>query len=770
MNTLIALITFLMATKCLSEENPVDTSEITTGVPASLDYDNLENVTQQTNYSNLFNVTDYDYPGADTTDIPENNTVITTTESPISPEPEDRRSVITDFCLCDLLDGSCDINCCCDEDCSAEDLQVFSKCIERPQPVLDSRYCYQQHLLFSNNTEYKVDHVDDGLLCILVDNLPQRTFYSYVEKAETLEEYEELRLEPHFTWQWHEEFKEAKFTESPYHAGSPIWVLRENRSIQAMGISSPLVRNVCEAFAPLEYLYDVSTECVQLVYNLEEQCSRNTQLNSRFYTDLLVVADPHNLYKPEVTSTESSKTTESSTLPTEMKSSSIEPSKAAANTTLAPSSNSTEESTPVPVSEKNSTFNPKEEENINANETDSQPSANKLEISHTIKNISSSLKDQILGKYNSQNPINPNQVITVNSMLCFQSESMKEINCQNMTIPQPLFVNGECQNVVSSVEYKIFHNGTKGIKHIQALVYLRNVSQETEMPFVAVKQKFKVHYIWASETLEDIFYRSGRPGYVVGKPLLMGKRVVNVTDVDEDGKEAILLSRNPQDWLTILSAGTGSTCQRRTNVLFRQDMRSGCIIHASPKELRNNCEELQKKILLLLHGNLNENFSELRVAMYGDASVENTGDWIPILRPEEPRAKASSPGTTGECLGLILSLHMEIAYAMSGALSNPQAKVVSVVFHYGQPKDVESLCTGITCQSSDSKLALEIISSVSFIDTSKPPLAHYASPPTVDIKLPYDFFYPFLPSRASSHRSVYHIVLSFLITFVVVFR
>ena len=31
----------------------------------------------------------------------------------------------TFFCTCDLTKNSCDINCCCDQDCSADDKKVF---------------------------------------------------------------------------------------------------------------------------------------------------------------------------------------------------------------------------------------------------------------------------------------------------------------------------------------------------------------------------------------------------------------------------------------------------------------------------------------------------------------------------------------------------------------------------------------------------------------------------------------------------------------------
>ena len=32
----------------------------------------------------------------------------------------------TNFCTCDLTESSCDINCCCDEECNKEDVKAFS--------------------------------------------------------------------------------------------------------------------------------------------------------------------------------------------------------------------------------------------------------------------------------------------------------------------------------------------------------------------------------------------------------------------------------------------------------------------------------------------------------------------------------------------------------------------------------------------------------------------------------------------------------------------
>lgn len=37
-------------------------------------------------------------------------------------------SVVAALCVCDLSPALCDVNCCCDPDCSSVDFSVFSAC------------------------------------------------------------------------------------------------------------------------------------------------------------------------------------------------------------------------------------------------------------------------------------------------------------------------------------------------------------------------------------------------------------------------------------------------------------------------------------------------------------------------------------------------------------------------------------------------------------------------------------------------------------------
>jgi hypothetical protein len=74
-------------------------------------------------------------------------------------------------CECDLNAGMCDYNCCCDDDCSAQDLARFESsafgCIHGENKP-DFQQCYNAEAV---NERYSMETtVEDGLLCVFADN------------------------------------------------------------------------------------------------------------------------------------------------------------------------------------------------------------------------------------------------------------------------------------------------------------------------------------------------------------------------------------------------------------------------------------------------------------------------------------------------------------------------------------------------------------------------------------------------------------------------
>ncbi|XP_047285492.1 tectonic-1 isoform X5 [Homo sapiens] len=102
--------------------------------------------------------------------------------TPRAPGPSSgpRPTPVTDvavLCVCDLSPAQCDINCCCDPDCSSVDFSVFSAC-SVPVVTGDSQFCSQKAVIYSLNFTANppqrvfelVDQINPSIFCIHITN------------------------------------------------------------------------------------------------------------------------------------------------------------------------------------------------------------------------------------------------------------------------------------------------------------------------------------------------------------------------------------------------------------------------------------------------------------------------------------------------------------------------------------------------------------------------------------------------------------------------
>ncbi|OLP97166.1 Tectonic-1 [Symbiodinium microadriaticum] len=77
-------------------------------------------------------------------------------------------------CTCDLTEGQCDVNCCCDPDCSGlSGLTGSFSCLPEGPVNANAQYCYSKSWLHSVNPRVDLWVIADdlrGLLCVSVDN------------------------------------------------------------------------------------------------------------------------------------------------------------------------------------------------------------------------------------------------------------------------------------------------------------------------------------------------------------------------------------------------------------------------------------------------------------------------------------------------------------------------------------------------------------------------------------------------------------------------
>uniref|UniRef100_A0A8D2DVP7 Tectonic family member 3 n=1 Tax=Sciurus vulgaris TaxID=55149 RepID=A0A8D2DVP7_SCIVU len=196
--------------------------------------------------------------------------------------------------------------------------------------------------------------------------------------------------------------------------------------------------------------------------------------------------------------------------------------------------------------------------------------------------------------------------------------------------------------------------------------------------------------------------RSGNPGYIVGKPLLV-------------------LSGDTSHSMTLLqSQGYGTCSVKRHEVQFGVNAISGCKFRL----MEADCSHLQQEIYQTLHGKPTPE----HVAIFGNADPAQKGGWTRILNSS---CNVLTMNCTSCCF-IPVSLEIQVLWAYVGLQSNPQAQVSGTRFLYQ--------CKTIPDYQQVTEVHLTTL--VNFVDITQKPEPPRGQP-KIDWKLPFDFFFPF---------------------------
>lgn len=207
----------------------------------------LEPTSQSTKAPNSENVTNSTIAPENPTTSSDISTESTTTEVATTqiPTPDELDATQMDnemFCSCDLTAGQCDINCCCDPDCSSEDRRLFDSCWKPPVSEFERYYCSADSdrygLAWNNTAEYRTEwNPHSGLFCIVTDNVPKRRMFE--DKPPTTEEELFKDILPKFANRWNDRHVARsgidQWIYQPfYKEGSPIFSLHINGTISIL--------------------------------------------------------------------------------------------------------------------------------------------------------------------------------------------------------------------------------------------------------------------------------------------------------------------------------------------------------------------------------------------------------------------------------------------------------------------------------------------------------------------------------------------------------
>ncbi|XP_006894727.1 PREDICTED: tectonic-1 isoform X1 [Elephantulus edwardii] len=280
---------------------------------------------------------------------------------------------------------------------------------------------------------------------------------------------------------------------------------------------------------------------------------------------------------------------------------------------------------------------------------------------------------------------------------------------------QPAFVSvgglDVCTNVVLEVKYSLTYTDAGEVTKAGLALLLGTVSRGG----LPIQQKFEILFIQQDTRPVHL---SGSPGYVVGLPLLAGfqpqKGSAIIQTANRYGRFTVLRSTAEQDCLA--SEGI------RTPVLFGYNLQSGC-------KLRLNsavpCQLTRQTVTRLLRG---QGFPDY-VAPFGNSRAQDVLDWVPVHFLTQ-----SSPAKDG--CQVPVALAIEVKWTKYGSLVNPQAKIVNVT--------AKLISSSLPQARAGSQRTIVLSSAVTFVDVSAPAEAGFRARPTINARLPFNFFFPFV--------------------------
>ncbi|XP_052802528.1 tectonic-3-like [Mya arenaria] len=625
----------------------------------------------------------------------------TTTLAPNEPRTVIGETVIGQ-CLCDLTGNVCDINCCCDDECSQADKDTFV-CNPVSRPVYqDDNLCYQEDIFLFTNSPAETK-TDGGLFCIYYDNYAKRNFYldpDFILDVPSfntyLNDYSNPGNLPKPTYQ-----EPVYDLNSFYKAGDPVYVIYANEARGDFVIPRSLGSSECSQQSALPYLTEMSTECTRMVTSLTQNtCEQTAAFNASTYFQGFRVVKTSGLFGYVVNGTFIGISTTAA------------PTTQPPVATTAAAGNNTNTTTDAPTTAAPTTTAPAQSTTVDPN---------------LVQDL-----------FN--NPYTAMIDATSRPHLCLQTDGSLA-NCLFTTPPSPSFSVNTCRNVVQEVRYFFTTNGTFGISQVQAQFVFRDI-MAADLP---LSQSFSVAYNTLSDT-NDTVARSGNPGYIVGKPIPYG--TLNETTNADGTKTQNIILASVEDGLTLVRptviGDCGTSTMSRVPLRFGEDMRTGCFVRMNVSTVTDaQCQFIQNTIVQTLEG-VNARENNRFVATFGNTVDTSVGDWVRVIVSNRP-GPTDAAAVLGEKCRLRMGLHIQILYANVGALALPQRRIIGVALMYDDARDVEYRCAGAACNTgvTDTQL-FEVSQSVSFVDVSQPATGFQGEPPIFIARVPNDFFYPFL--------------------------
>lgn len=280
-----------------------------------------------------------------------------------------------------------------------------------------------------------------------------------------------------------------------------------------------------------------------------------------------------------------------------------------------------------------------------------------------------------------------------------------------------------CANAVVEAHYYIYSNSQNSIDSISVDVI---VSSFNSCDTIQVPQAYSVNFV---TNTSEVVYRSGNPGYQIGKNIITGyySSANDITYYDAGFQIPGINSDG--------SCGT-TTLSNSPFLLFGKDTVFNCFVSFNYTGLQNFCTSTQTIPSLLFNNDL-----LTLLGKYGNINHTYSNDWV-VINNGTSSTSFSFNSITGVCsLNNLLAYY--ITYANIGNVLNPQFKII-----YAQRDFVENTYWQFTLSDKTQLQKFYYTLSVNFVHYPLQISKYFPPAPNPLPVMPDDILYPFKVSSA----------------------
>jgi len=338
-----------------------------------------------------------------------------------------------------------------------------------------------------------------------------------------------------------------------------------------------------------------------------------------------------------------------------------------------------------------------------------------------------------------------------------------------------LYTTSGCTDVVIGIKYTITHNEKSAgtISSVDVEVTTADFAFPTGSDVLAIPFSYSVEFLSADSTSQSTNNgnkvereRSGNPGYNIGKPVIYGTKSSSIIEEWTTGltiPSALISQTSSYTGTTFPSVSTCPVAADITSgqglgynsINFGYDVSTGCMLSLTRSDLKDFCQGTGSYIdsggypYFFYDKQTAAVITDGYIGIYGNADPLDINQWLEF-DVITPTLSSSWDDTNGICSGAITGIEYKFLVTQTGEKTHPQNKIIAA---YAAFTSTDLTWTSGQLDSYSIK-NFPLSVSVSFINKDDVALKGYNPPaPPVLFKVPYDIFYPFYESNSASKIS-----------------